>query len=102
MISPQFGKNNIIRKVGIKSKLIVYYIRDSLVNMLIEFSNLNVNNIHQIDIVAWGKHNQGANRFSMILVYVMDNGMILKRMKNVDYINYWKLNIKERNYVFWS
>ena len=52
MISPQFGKNNIIRKVGTKSKLIVYYIRDSLVNMLIEFSNLNVNNIHQIDIVA--------------------------------------------------
>lgn len=58
MISPQFGKNNIIRKVGTKSKLILYYIRDSIflfkkeVNTLIEFSNLNYNNIHQIDIVA--------------------------------------------------
>ena len=58
MISPQFGKNNIIRKVGTKSKLILYYIRDSIflfkkeVNTLIEFSNLNNNNIHQIDIVA--------------------------------------------------
>ena len=55
-------------------------------SMLIEYFNLNVNNINQIDIVVGGYHSQDLFRFPMKLIYVMGNGEIFERVTNIGYI----------------
>ena len=54
--------------------------------MLIDSFKLNINNIHRIDIVVGGYHDQDVVRFPMKLVYIIDDGNIFERITNRGYI----------------
>ena len=42
--------------------------------MLIESCDIDISNINRIDIVVGGDHGQGAFRFPIKILYIMNNG----------------------------
>ena len=72
--------NIIIWKKGSKPEHILFLVRDTVAvfkketQLLIESGDIDISNINIIDIVIGGDHGQGAFRFPMKILYIMNNG----------------------------
>ena len=93
MILPKFGEykyNNIER--GSKLEHILFWVRDTVAifkketQLLIECGDMNISNINRIDIVVGGDHGQGAFRFPMEILYIMNNGNRHESIQPMGYI----------------
>ena len=54
--------------------------------MLIDSGDIDILNINRIDIVVGGDHGQGAFRFPMKILYIMNNGNRHESIQPVGYI----------------
>ena len=54
--------------------------------LLIESSDINISNINRIDIVVGDDHGQGAFRFPIKILYIMNNGTRHESIQPVGYI----------------
>ena len=54
--------------------------------MLIESSDIDISDINRIDIVVGGDRGQGAFRFPLKILYIMNNGNIHESIQPVGYI----------------
>ena len=60
--------------------------------MLIESSVIDISDINRIDIVVGGDHGQGAFRFPIEMLYIMNNGDRHENIQPMGYILYMKYN----------
>ena len=60
--------------------------------MLIESGDIDISNINRIDIVVGDDHSQGEFRFSMKILYIMNNGNRHESIQPVGYILYLNPN----------
>ena len=93
MILLKFGeyKYNNIEK-GSKPEHFLCWICDTVAifkketQFLIESGDIDISNINRIDIVVGGDHSPGAFRFSMKILYIMNNGTRHESIQPVCYI----------------
>ena len=93
MILPKFNecKYNNIEK-GSKPEHILFWVRDTVAvfkketQLLIESGDTDISNINRTDIVVSGDHCQGAFRFPMKILYIMNNGNIHESIQLMGYI----------------
>ena len=93
MILPTFGeyKYNNMEK-GTKPGLILFWVCDNVAifkketQMLIDSGDINILNINRIDIGVGGDHSQGAFRFPMKILYIMNDDTRHESVQPVGYI----------------
>ena len=79
MILLKFGEYKYYHEVGSKPEYILFWIRDTVAvfkketQLLIESGDINLSDIDIIDIVVGGDDGQGAFRFPMKILYIMNN-----------------------------
>ena len=77
---------------GSKPEHILFWVRDTAAifkketQLLIESSDIDISNVKRIDIVVGGDHGQGAFRFPMKILYIMNNGTRHESIQPMDYI----------------
>ena len=75
-------------KLEVKLKNILFWVRNTVTvfkkdtELLIESSDINISDISRIYIVVGGDHGQGAFRFSMKILNIINNGN--RKKKNFD------------------
>ena len=93
MILPKFGEykyNNMVKDS--KPEHILFWVRDTVAvfknetQLLVESGDIDIYNVNRIDIVVGGDHSQGAFRFPMKILYIMNNGAIHESIQPVRYI----------------
>ena len=76
MLIPKFGEYNCYHKTGSKSELILLLVGDIVykkeIQLLINSSDIDTYEITRIDIVIGGEHGQGAFRFAMKILYIIN------------------------------
>ena len=98
MILPKFGEYNHYHEIGSKTENILFWVRDTVAvfkketELPIESGDIDISDISRIDIVVGGDHGQGAFRFSMKILYTINNGNIHESIQSVGYILYKKDN----------
>ena len=84
--------------VNIKPELILFSVRDTVAafkketQLLIESSDIDISTMNIIYIVVGGHHGQGEFRFSMKILYIMNNGNWHESIQPLDYILYKRDN----------
>ena len=76
MINPKFGEYNYYHETGSKSELILLWVGDIVykkeIQLLINSSDIDTYEMTRIDIVIGGEHGQGAFRFAMKILYIIN------------------------------
>ena len=91
MILPKFGEYTYNHEAGRKPELIPFWVRDivdiykSENQILIDSSDIDINEMNRIDIVVGGDHRQG-DFFPMKILNIMNSGKSHKSIQPVDYI----------------
>ena len=92
MIIPKVGEYNYFHENRNKPKLILFWIRDTVAvfkkesQLLIDSGDINIYDINRIYIVVGSDHRQGASRFPMKTLYIMNNSKIHESIQPVGYI----------------
>ena len=92
MIIPKFGEYNCYHETGSKPEHILFWVRDTVAvfkketQLLIESGDIDLSDIDRIDIVVGGDHGQGAFRFPMKILYIMNNEKRYESIQPVGYI----------------
>ena len=87
MILPKFGEYKYYTESGTKPEHILFWIRDSKeTQLVIESGDIDLSDIDRIDIVVGGDHGQGAFRFPMKILYIMNNEKRYESIQPVGYI----------------
>ena len=79
MILPKVGEYNCYHEARSKPELILFWIRDNVAiykketQTLIKSGDIDINEMNRTDIVVGGDHGQGAFRFPMKILYIMNN-----------------------------
>ena len=79
MILPKFGECKYYHEIGSKSEHILFWINDTVAvfkkdtQLLIEYGDIHLSDIDRIDIVLGSDHSEGAFRFPMKILYIMNN-----------------------------
>ena len=98
MIIPKFGEYNCYHETGSKPEHILFWVRDTVAvfkketQLLIESSDIDLSDTDRIDIFVSVDHSQGAFRFPMKIIYIMNNGKRHESIQPVGYILYKKDN----------
>ena len=92
MILPKFGECSYYNEAGSKPDFILFWARDIVAvykkdtQMIINFSNIDINEMSRIHIVVVGDHGLGASRFPMKILYIMNIGKSDESIQPVDYL----------------
>ena len=92
MILPKFGEYKYYTETGIKPEHILLWICDSAAlfkketKLLIKSGDINLSDIDKIDIIVGSDHGQGAFRFPMKMLYIMNNEKSHESIQLVGYI----------------
>ena len=98
MILPKFGEYKYYYEIGSKPAHILFRVRDTVsvfkkeTQLLIKSGGINLCDIDRIDIVVDGDHGQGAFRFPMQILYIMNDEKRHESIQPVGYILYKKNN----------
>ena len=93
MIVPKFGEYKYINmEKESKPDLILFWVRDTVAvfkketQMLIDSGEIDILEIKRIDIVVGGDHGQGAFRFPMKILYIMNDDTRHESIQPMGYI----------------
>ena len=92
MVIPKFGEYNYYHETRTKPEVILFWVRDTVAifkietQLLIDSDQIDISDINRINIVVGGDHGQGAFRYSMKILYIMNSGKIYESIQPVDYI----------------
>ena len=92
MILPKFGGYNYYHEIGSKTENILFWVRDTVAifkketELPIESGDIDISDISRMDIVVGSDHGQGAFRFPMKIVYIMNNEKRHESIQPVGYI----------------
>ena len=92
VILPKFSEYKYYHKIGSKPGHILFWIRDTVAvfkketQLLIESGDVNLSDIDRIDIMVGNDHGQGAFRFPMKILYIMNNEKRHESIQPVGYI----------------
>ena len=96
MILPKFGEYKYCTETGSKPEHLLFWVRDTVAifkketQLLIESGDINLSDIDRIDIVVGGDYGQGAFRFPMKILHIMNNG---KRHESIQPVGYMLFKI---------
>ena len=97
MILLKFGEYKYCTETKSKPEHILFWVRDTVAvfkketQLLIESGDIDLSDIDRIDIVVGGDHGQGAFRFPMKILYIMNNEKRYESIQPVGYILYKKI-----------
>ena len=98
MILPTFCEYKYYHEAGSKPEHILFWVRNTVAvlkketQLLIDSGGIDLCDIGRIDIVGVGDHSEGAFRFPMEKMYIMNNEKGHERMQTIGYILYKKDN----------
>ena len=88
----QFGEDNYVYESRLKLELILDWVCDSVAifkkenNLLINSNLLIIKESFRIDVIVGEDHSQGAFRFPMKILFVMNSGKTVERLRSVPYV----------------
>ena len=80
IILPKFSEYKYNHEKGSKTEHILFWVRDTVAAfeketpLLIESGDIDTSDINRIDIIVGGDHGQGAFRFPMKILFILNNG----------------------------
>ena len=92
MILSEFIEYNYYHEARSKPELILFWVRDSVAvykkstQILMDYSDININKMNNTDIVVGGDNGQGVFRFSMKILCIINTGKSRESLQYVGYI----------------